>query len=226
VEPNGVGVQEQGVSSTFNGCTFSTEVPTTVSPSIYPEWNSDVDAVGSFQCDTSGDIGVGHNLQVWNTQWNDWDNYHVWGDTQPPYTAGTQVTFHNRNWLEPKCYRSSIFIQKLDANRNLVWRSPTIYSGMVSLGAPCPGDSTPTSFELSVTATGRKGEKVTSTPTGLVATVGRTGSALFSSGTSIKLTVSNGRSAVWSGACSSAGARTPSCTFTLNAISSVTANVQ
>jgi hypothetical protein len=40
------------------------------------------------------------------------------------------------------------------------------------------------------------------------------------------LSVSNGRDAVWSGACSSGGNKTKTCTFTLNAASSVTANVQ
>jgi hypothetical protein len=40
------------------------------------------------------------------------------------------------------------------------------------------------------------------------------------------LTVSNGRDAIWSGACSTGGNKTKTCTFTLNANASVTANVQ
>jgi len=40
------------------------------------------------------------------------------------------------------------------------------------------------------------------------------------------LTVSNGRSAIWSGACSSGGSKTTSCTFTINGAASVSANVQ
>ena len=229
-EQNGVGTRAQAVSSTFNGCTFSTEVPTQIVPSIYPEWNADVDAAASYQCDSSGNIAALHNIQVWNTQWNDWDNYHVYGGNQPPYTAGTLVSFHNRNWLEARCYRSSMAIQKLDANMNLVWRSPTIYSAAVSLGAPCPDGSgatpPPTTYALTLTATGRSGEKVTSTPAGLVVSVGSSGTVNYSVGSSIKLTPSNGRSAIWSGACSSGGAKTSSCTFTLNANSAVTANVQ
>jgi hypothetical protein len=53
--------------------------------------------------------------------------------------------------------------------------------------------------------------------------VGSSGSASFNTGTAIMLTVSNGRSAVWSGACT--GTRS-TCTLTLNANASVTANVQ
>jgi hypothetical protein len=67
---------------------------------------------------------------------------------------------------------------------------------------------------------------VTSNPTGISVSVGRTGSASFATGTSITLSISNGRDAVWSGACSSSGQKRRSCTFTLNATASVTANVQ
>jgi hypothetical protein len=79
---------------------------------------------------------------------------------------------------------------------------------------------------LSVTATGRSGERITSSPAGINVAVGSTGTASFSSGTSVTLSVSNGRDAVWSGACSSGGNKTRTCTFTLNANASVTANVQ
>jgi hypothetical protein len=79
---------------------------------------------------------------------------------------------------------------------------------------------------LTVTATGRSGERITSSPAGINVPVGSTGSAPFANGTSITLSVSNGRDAVWSGACSSGGNKRRTCTFTLNANASVSANVQ
>ena len=79
---------------------------------------------------------------------------------------------------------------------------------------------------LTVTATGRAGESISSTPVGLRVNVGTSGSASFTTGTSVTLTASNGRDVIWSGGCSSGGAKTKSCTFTLNAATSVTANVQ
>ena len=79
---------------------------------------------------------------------------------------------------------------------------------------------------LTVTATGRSGERVVSSPAGISVSVGSTGSAAFASGTSITLSVSNGRDAIWSGACSSGGDKTRSCTFTLTGNASVGANVQ
>ena len=88
------------------------------------------------------------------------------------------------------------------------------------------GLSTATTALLTVTATGRAGESISSTPAGLAVNVGTTGSASFATGTSVTLSVSNGRSAIWSGGCSSNGAKVKSCTFTINAATSVTANVQ
>ena len=88
-------------------------------------------------------------------------------------------------------------------------------------GTPPPGSAT-----LTVTATGRSGERVTSNPSGINVSVGSTGSASFNVGTSITLSVTNGRDAIWSGACSSGGNKRRTCTFTLNANASVTANVQ
>jgi hypothetical protein len=79
---------------------------------------------------------------------------------------------------------------------------------------------------LTVTASGRSGERITSSPAGVSVSVGSTGTASFATGTSITLTVSNGRDAIWSGACSSSGSKRRSCTFTLSANASVTANVQ
>jgi hypothetical protein len=79
---------------------------------------------------------------------------------------------------------------------------------------------------LTVMATGRSGNQVTSTPAGIVVPVGSTGSATFATGTRITLTVSNNREAIWSGACSSGGNRRRTCTFTISANANVTANVQ
>jgi hypothetical protein len=79
---------------------------------------------------------------------------------------------------------------------------------------------------LTVTASGRSGERVTSSPAGISVNVGSSGSASFNTGTSITLSVSNGRDAIWSGACSSGGNKRRTCTFTLNGNASVSANVQ
>jgi hypothetical protein len=79
---------------------------------------------------------------------------------------------------------------------------------------------------VTVTASGRSGQRVTSSPAGLSVAVGSTGSASFTIGSSITLSVSGGRDAVWSGACSSGGSKRTSCTFTLSAAASVNANVQ
>ncbi len=79
---------------------------------------------------------------------------------------------------------------------------------------------------LTVTATGRSGERVTSTPAGINVNVGTTGFAPFNAGTSITLRVTDNRDAIWSGACSSGGNKTKTCTFTLNGNATVNANVQ
>ncbi len=79
---------------------------------------------------------------------------------------------------------------------------------------------------LTVTATGRSGERVTSTPTGIDVAVGSTGSASFPIGTAITLRATNERDVIWSGACSSGGSKTKTCTFTLSANAAATANVQ
>jgi hypothetical protein len=84
----------------------------------------------------------------------------------------------------------------------------------------------PQTATLTVTATGRSGERVTSTPTGINVAVGSTGSASFAIGTAITLRATNERDVIWSGACSSGGNKTKTCTFTLNGNASVTANVQ
>jgi hypothetical protein len=90
----------------------------------------------------------------------------------------------------------------------------------VNPAAPPP----PPTVTLTVSATGRSGQTVTSSPAGINVAVGNSMQASFASGTSIKLSVSGGRTAIWSGACT--GNKTASCTFTLNGAASVTANVQ
>ena len=91
---------------------------------------------------------------------------------------------------------------------------------------PPPPPPPPSTATLTVTATGRAGERITSTPAGINVATGSTGSASFDAGTSIRLSVSNGRAAIWSGACSSGGNKTTTCTFTLNTAATVTASVQ
>ena len=88
--------------------------------------------------------------------------------------------------------------------------------------APPPGSA----LTVTVTASGRSGERITSSPAGINVSVGTSGSASFAAGTAITLSVSNGRDAIWSGACSSGGSKTKTCRFTPTADSSVTANVQ
>ena len=96
-------------------------------------------------------------------------------------------------------------------------------STTLTVAAPAPPGQTAT---VTLTASGRSGERVTSSPAGLSVAVGSTGSASFTVGASVTLTVSNGRDAVWSGACSSGGSKRKSCTFTVGGNASVTANVQ
>jgi hypothetical protein len=88
--------------------------------------------------------------------------------------------------------------------------------------APPPAQSA----TLTVTATGRTGERVSSSPAGINVAVGSTGSATFATGTSITLSVSNARDAIWSGACSSGGNKVKTCSLTLTGNASVSANVQ
>ncbi|HYO59022.1 MAG TPA: hypothetical protein VEU50_40255, partial [Archangium sp.] len=84
----------------------------------------------------------------------------------------------------------------------------------------------PGTAALTLTVGGRSGTAVTSTPAGLNVSSGSTGSAQFTVGTSITLKASDGREAIWSGACSSAGAKRNTCTFTLAGSAAVTANIQ
>jgi hypothetical protein len=84
----------------------------------------------------------------------------------------------------------------------------------------------PQTATLTVTATGRSGERVMSTPAGIDVPVGSSGSASFTVGTAITLRATNERDVIWSGACSSGGNKTKTCTFTLTGNATVTANVQ
>ena len=77
---------------------------------------------------------------------------------------------------------------------------------------------------VTVTATGRSGVNVVSSPAGLNVPVGTSGGAQFTG--AVTLSATDGRDAVWSGACSSSGKKTKGCTFTPTSAASVTANVQ
>ncbi|HEY0520771.1 MAG TPA: SBBP repeat-containing protein [Ilumatobacteraceae bacterium] len=99
-------------------------------------------------------------------------------------------------------------------------------SATLTLTASAPPPPPPQTVTLTVTATGRSGERVVSSPTGISVTTGTTGSASFASGTSITLSDAGGRDVIWSGACSSGGSKTKTCTFTANGNATVTANVQ
>jgi len=91
---------------------------------------------------------------------------------------------------------------------------------------PAAGGGGGTPATLSVTATGRNGVTVSSNPAGIHVAVGSTGSASLTTGTSITLSASDGRDVIWSGACSSAGKKVKTCTFTLTGNAGETANVQ
>lgn len=102
----------------------------------------------------------------------------------------------------------------------------TASAGGVSRTATLPVNPPPQTATLTVTATGRGGERVTSSPTGINVAVGSSGSASFTVGTVITLRATNERDVIWSGACSSGGNKTKTCTLTLNTNAAVTANVQ
>jgi hypothetical protein len=94
-------------------------------------------------------------------------------------------------------------------------------------GSSPPPPPPPTqNLTLSVTASGRGGERVVSSPSGINVLVGNTGSATFAANTKVTLSVASGRDVIWSGACSSGGSKTKTCAFTITANASVTANVQ
>jgi hypothetical protein len=97
-------------------------------------------------------------------------------------------------------------------------------SAQLTLNPASSGGTTTSS--LTVSATGRSGESLLSSPAGIKVATGSSQTASFTTGTSITLSVTNGRDAIWSGACSSGGNKAKTCTFKLNANSSVTGSVQ
>ena len=135
-------------------------------------------------------------------------------DTSSPYSASWNTTSATNA-------AHSLTARAVDAANNQTTSGAV--SVTVNNTAPPPAAGTAT---LTVTATGRSGERVTSSPAGINVSVGTTGSASFNTGTSITLSATNGRDTVWSGACSSGGNKVKTCTFTLNANATVTANVQ
>ncbi len=84
----------------------------------------------------------------------------------------------------------------------------------------------PATYQLTVSASGRAGERVVSTPAGLSVTAGASGSANFPAGATLTLSIGSGRDAIWSGACDSSGQRRKTCTMSLNANSSVSVSIQ
>ena len=102
----------------------------------------------------------------------------------------------------------------------------TATAGGLTRTATLTVNQAPQTASLTVTATGRGGERITSTPAGINVAVGSSGSASFAVGTTITLRATNERDVIWSGACSSGGQKTKTCSFALNANASVTANVQ
>ena len=107
----------------------------------------------------------------------------------------------------------------------------TLACGTCSAPQTCGGGGVPNvcgggNATLTVTATGRRRERVLSAPAGINVAVGSSQTATFGVGTSITLSATNGRDVIWSGVCSSGGQKRKTCTFVLNGNSSETANVQ
>ncbi len=107
----------------------------------------------------------------------------------------------------------------------------TVFAQAGTLSALAPLTVNPaappvTTVALTVNATGRSGERITSSPSGISVASGASQQAAFNAGTAITLSVSDGRDVIWSGACSSNGGKTKTCAFTLNAAATVTANIQ
>ena len=102
----------------------------------------------------------------------------------------------------------------------------TTRTATLTVTPPGPPPPPAQTAALTVTASGRSGERITSSPAGINVRTGSSAVASFTSGTSITLSVSGGRDAIWSGACSSGGNKRRSCTFTITGPASVGANVQ
>ncbi len=84
----------------------------------------------------------------------------------------------------------------------------------------------PTTLSLGVTAGGRSGARIVSSPAGISVPTGSHAVAQFAPGSVITLSEASGRDVIWADACSSNGAKAKTCQFTLRADSIVTANVQ
>jgi hypothetical protein len=101
-------------------------------------------------------------------------------------------------------------------------------NGATSLDAPLGITIAPgvpgTGQVVTVTATGRSGTSIVSSPAGLSVPVGTSAGAQFTG--AVTLSATGGRDVIWSGACSSSGKKAKSCTFTPTGPSAVTASVQ
>jgi hypothetical protein len=158
-----------------------------------------------------------------------------WGDVAGAASYGIQVddssSFSAPRVIEQTVAASQLSVSSLAARQHW-WRVRAVNSAGTTGSWSSVRTFTPQAAPpgpaatLTVTATGRSGARVTSSPAGINVSVGNTGSASFAGGTRITLSVSNGRDAIWSGACSSGGSKTKTCVFTISANASVTANVQ
>lgn len=200
------------VTATYNGQSVATQI--TLTPQGQP---SAIALSPSSVTGTAGTLGVVQVASAANT-----DQIFSLSSNNPAATLPSTV-------LIPAGFVSASFNINTSqvSTQTLVTISVSgggvTHSATLTLNPPAPAPST---VNLSVTAGGRQGESISSTPAGINAVVGSTSTAAFAPGTKITLTVSNGRDAIWSGACSSGGNKTKSCTFTLNASSTVLANVQ
>jgi hypothetical protein len=200
------------VTATYNGQSVATQI--TLTPQGQP---SAITLSPSSVTGTAGTMGVVQVAAAANT-----DQIFSLSSNNPAATLPSTV-------LIPAGFVSASFNINTSqvSTQTLVTISVSgggvTHSATLTLNPPAPAPST---VNLSVTAGGRQGESISSTPAGINAVVGSTSTAAFAPGTKITLTVSNGRDAIWSGACSSGGNKTKSCTFTLNASSTVLANVQ
>jgi hypothetical protein len=95
-----------------------------------------------------------------------------------------------------------------------------------TITAATPPPPPPANVTLTVSAGGRNGERIVSTPTGVSVSTGSTATTTFTAGATVVLRVSSGRDAIYTGACSSGGSKVTSCTFTASTNASVNVNVQ
>ena len=79
---------------------------------------------------------------------------------------------------------------------------------------------------LTVTASGRNGVNVLSSPAGINVPTGQSGGASFVTGSAVTLSATGGRDVIWSGACASGGKKVKTCTFSISGTAAETASVQ